>query len=64
MVAATALKNIVLRPPSMACLPTEFHKNLPIGSEVDWGGGAETHTQDGDLISLHFSFRKESRLKT
>jgi hypothetical protein len=25
------------------------------------GGGADRH--DGDLISLHFSFRKESRLK-
>jgi hypothetical protein len=38
-------------------LPTEFHKNLPIGSKVIWGGG--TH---GDLISLTFLF-KESRLK-
>jgi hypothetical protein len=28
---------------------TEFHKNLPIGSEVD---GRVGHRQDGDLISL------------
>jgi hypothetical protein len=40
---------------------TEFHKNLPIGSEV--GGGAFRQRQDGDFISLHFSFRKESGLK-
>jgi hypothetical protein len=27
------------------------------------GQGEEAHREDGDLISLHFSFRKESRLK-
>jgi hypothetical protein len=28
------------------------------------GGGRQTHIRDGDLISLHFSFRKKNRLKT
>jgi len=41
--------------------PTEFHKNLPIGSEVD--RGTDTHRRDSDLISLLFSFRKESMLE-
>jgi hypothetical protein len=27
------------------------------------GGDRQAHRQDGDLISLHFSFKKESRLK-
>jgi hypothetical protein len=36
---------------------TEFHKNLAIGSEVDMG--VQTHRQDGNLISLHFSFRRK-----
>jgi hypothetical protein len=35
--------------------PTEFHKILPSASKVD-SGDRQT---DGDLISLHFSFRKE-----
>jgi hypothetical protein len=46
MVAATALK---------LCrhdLPTNFHKNLPTGSEADRGG--QTHRQDGDLITVFF----------
>jgi hypothetical protein len=43
-------------------LPTEFHKNLPIGSRVI-RGDTQKDRQDGDLISLTFLF-KESRLKT
>jgi hypothetical protein len=43
-------------------IPTKFHTNLLIGSNV-YGGGADTHRQGGDLISLHFCFRKETRLK-
>jgi hypothetical protein len=39
-------------------LPTKFHENPPIGSEVISGG--RTDTQAGDLLSLH-SFL-ESRL--
>jgi hypothetical protein len=45
-------------------LLTKFHKNLPVCSEVDRGDSqTQTHRQDGDFISLHFSFRKESKLK-
>jgi hypothetical protein len=40
---------------------TEFNKNLPIGSEID-RGDRQTHRRNGDVISLHFSFSKESRL--
>jgi hypothetical protein len=43
-------------------LTNKFHTNLLIGSNVDVGGG-QTHRTGGDLISLHFRFRKESRLK-
>jgi hypothetical protein len=40
-------------------LPTEFLKNLPVGSKVDrWTN------RKGDLINQLFSFRKECRLKT
>jgi hypothetical protein len=42
-------------------LLTEFNKNLLIGSNFIRGN---THRQDSDLINLHFSFSKESRLKT
>jgi hypothetical protein len=42
-------------------LPTKFHTNLLIGTNGD-GGGRHTD-RGGDLISLHFCFRKESRLK-
>jgi hypothetical protein len=41
-------------------LPTEFHKNLPIGSKVIRGG--HTDSQTGDLISLTFLF-EESEAK-
>jgi hypothetical protein len=40
-------------------LRTEFHKNLPIGSKVIWGGGGghtRTNRQTGYLISLTFLF--------
>jgi hypothetical protein len=47
-------------------LPTEFHKNLPLGSKVigGWGGHTDRRIDrpTGDLISLTFLF-KESRLK-
>jgi hypothetical protein len=42
-------------------IPTEFHKNLPIGSKVI-EGDTQTDGQTGTLISLTFLF-KESRLK-
>jgi hypothetical protein len=37
-------------------LPTEFHKNLPIGSKGIRGG--HTDRQTGDLISLTFHFKE------
>jgi hypothetical protein len=52
MVAATALKLWLRGHLQYHNLLTEFHKNLPIGSEV--GTGGQTHRQRGDLISLHF----------
>jgi hypothetical protein len=55
MVAATALKLWIRGCLQWHDLSTEFHKNLPVGSEVDSGG--QTYRQDGDVISLHFSFR-------
>jgi hypothetical protein len=45
----------------MACPPTEFHKNLPIGSKVI-RGDTQTDRETGDLISLTFLF-KESQAK-
>jgi hypothetical protein len=60
MVAATALKIRHRAHLQWHDLPTEFHKNLPTDSEAD---GGQTHKQDGDLKSLYFSYRKESRLK-
>jgi hypothetical protein len=68
MVAATALKLCCHGHLQWHDLYTEFHKNVPVGSEVGGGGQAlthkhtHTHRQDGDHISVHFSFRKESRL--
>jgi hypothetical protein len=60
MVAATALKTyrVEVSFNGMTSL-LNFRKNLPIGSKVD----RSIDTQDGDLISLHFSFRKQSRIK-
>jgi hypothetical protein len=52
MAAATALKWWLRGHLQRYYFPTEFHKNLPIGSEV-YGG--KTHRQDADLISLLFS---------
>jgi hypothetical protein len=63
MIAATALKTMASRSPSME--KSEFHKNLLICSKVDKGGkhtDIHTHKQDGDLIRLYFPFRKKSRL--
>jgi hypothetical protein len=37
MAIATALKLLSRGHPQWHYLPTEFHKNLPIGSEVDRG---------------------------
>jgi hypothetical protein len=50
----------------MASCAYRFNKNLPSGPKVDGGGGGtdrQTHRQHSILISLHFSGRKESRLK-
>jgi hypothetical protein len=40
-----------------------FIKTFPVGSQVDGRGGRQTDRQD-DINSLHFSFRKESRIET
>jgi hypothetical protein len=42
-------------------IPTEFHKNLPIASEVDTVG--QTHDRIVISLAYFFPFRKESRLK-
>jgi hypothetical protein len=52
MVAATALKLWSLSHLQWHDLPTEFHKNLPIGSEV-YSGDRQTH---GMVISLAHIF--------
>jgi hypothetical protein len=45
----------------MTSLLDFIKKKLPVGSEVD---SVDIHTRpNGDLISLHFFCRKESRLK-
>jgi len=62
MVAATALKLLRQGHLQWHDLHTEFHHNLQIRSLVE-RTDRQTHRQDGDLISLHVSFRKESRLK-
>jgi hypothetical protein len=54
MVATTALKLWYRGHLQWHDLPTKFHKNLPLGSDVDWEWGR--HTEAGDLISLLFSF--------
>jgi hypothetical protein len=56
-VIAKALKIMASRSLQWHDLPTEFHKNLPIGSNT------QTDRMIIYLISLHFSFRKESKLK-
>jgi hypothetical protein len=62
MVVATALKLCRRGHLQWHDLPTDFLKNLPVGSKID-GWDRHTNRQDDDLISLHFSFRKESTLK-
>jgi hypothetical protein len=57
MVDAMRLKIMASRSPSV------FHNDLPTGSKVDRGDKQPGSRQCGDLISLHFSFRKISRLK-
>jgi hypothetical protein len=44
--------------------PLNFIKAYQLVQKMIGGGGADTkaNIQDGDLISLYFSFRKESRL--
>jgi hypothetical protein len=51
---------MVLRSPSMARPPYWVSKKSTNWFRSWWGG---QHRQDGDLISLHFSFRKKNRLK-
>jgi hypothetical protein len=58
MVAVTALQ-LWRRHLQWQYLNTESHKNLPVGTKIDRG----THRQDGDLISLLFSFRNGSSLE-
>jgi hypothetical protein len=60
MLTATALKLWCRGHLQWHDLSTEFHKTLPTGSEVDRG---DRQTEDGDLISLLFSFRNGSRPK-
>jgi hypothetical protein len=52
MATSTALKLWRRGHPQWHYLPTEFHKNLPIGSEVDRGG---RHT-DRMVITLAYIF--------
>jgi hypothetical protein len=47
MVAATALKMIASSHLQWLDLPTEFHKDLPTGSEVDMGG---VRNIDGQIV--------------
>jgi hypothetical protein len=61
MVAATSLKTWRLDHLQWHDLPTEFHKKSTNTFKSQLR--RQTHRQDGDLISLHFSFRMESRLK-
>jgi hypothetical protein len=60
MVEGTGSKSTARGHRQWNALPTEFHKNLPIGSKLFRGG--QTVRQTGDLTSLTFLF-KESRLK-
>jgi hypothetical protein len=57
MVESTRLKIMASRSPSV------FHNDLSIGSKVDREDKQPGSRQCGDLISLHFSFKKISRLK-
>jgi hypothetical protein len=59
MVATTALKLWHRGNLQWHDIPTKFHKNLPIVSKVDRG----EHRQDGDLVGLNVSRRKESGLQ-
>jgi hypothetical protein len=61
MVEGTVLKSMGWGHLQWHDLPTEFHKNLPIGSKVI-RGDRQTDRQTGDLISLTFLF-EERRLK-
>jgi hypothetical protein len=61
MVEGTGLKSMHQGRLQWHDLPTEFHKNLPIGSKVI-RGDTQTDRQTGDLISLTFLF-KERRQK-
>jgi hypothetical protein len=59
MVAATALEIWRRGQLQRQYLPSEFHKIYQLVQKLTGG----TDRQDGDLISLHFSFSKESRLE-
>jgi hypothetical protein len=52
MVAATTLKLWRWGYLQWYDLLTEFHKNLPVGLEVN--GGTDRHRRDGDLITYIF----------
>jgi hypothetical protein len=56
---ATGIRSMVSRSLQWYDLPTEFHKNLPTGSEVI---RRDSQTDSGDLIILTFLFNG-SRLK-
>jgi hypothetical protein len=54
MVATTALKFWLQGQLQFYDLPTEFHKNLPVCSEV--GGRGQTRHTDRMVISLAYNF--------
>jgi hypothetical protein len=51
MVEGTGLRSTASRSPQWHDLPTEFHKNLPIGSNVIGGGGHTDRQTDRMVIS-------------
>jgi hypothetical protein len=64
MVAATALKLRRRGHFQWRDLVPNFIKIYHLAQNLMGVGVRQAHRQDGDLISLHFSFRKESRLRS